>query len=155
MNTSVDAPGVIGFPPLLYAGTLVAGLILHLLVPIGRLPAIPARVSGVTVLAAAFGLAKWGRDTMNRAGTNINPYQPATTIVMDGPFLFSRNPLYVSLTGLYVGFALVVDAVWPFVLLVPLLAVVEWGVIRREERYLDAKFGETYLAYKARVRRWL
>ena len=92
---------------------------------------------------------------MRRAGTNVRPDQPATTIVMGGPFRFTRNPLYVGTTGLYVGVALLVDALRPLVLLVPLLAIVEWGVICREERYLEAKFGDAYRTYRARVRRWL
>jgi len=92
---------------------------------------------------------------MRRAGTNVRPDQPATAIVVDGPFRFTRNPLYLGLTGLYAGVALLVDALWPLLLLVPLLVIVKWGVIHREERYLEAKFGETYRLYKARVRRWL
>jgi protein-S-isoprenylcysteine O-methyltransferase Ste14 len=87
---------------------------------------------------------------MRRAGTNIRPDQPTLALVTDGAFRFSRNPLYLAATGLYVGVALLVDALWPLVLLIPMLAVVA-----REERYLEAKFGDAYRAYKARVRRWL
>jgi protein-S-isoprenylcysteine O-methyltransferase Ste14 len=154
-NQSSDSPAVIAFPPLLYGGAMAVGLILHALVPIGRFPALPARLAGAVVLVSGGMLAKRAKDSMRRAGTNIRPDQPTTTVVTDGPFRFSRNPLYVATTGLYVGVSLLVDAVWPLVLLVPLLIVVQWGVIRREERYLEAKFGAVYLAYKARVRRWL
>jgi protein-S-isoprenylcysteine O-methyltransferase Ste14 len=149
-----DSPGVIAFPPLLYGGTLVIGLIMHFLVPIGRLPAFPARLLGALLFVASGALAKWAKNTMRRAGTNIRPDQPATTIVVDGPFRFTRNPLYLATAGLYVGVALLIDSVWPLVLLIPLLIIVEWGVIRREEQYLEAKFGDTYRAYRARVRRW-
>jgi hypothetical protein len=75
--------------------------------------------------------------------------------VTTGPFRWSRNPLYLANLIIYVGTTLVVDALWPFVLLVPLIALLEWGVIRREERYLSRKFGAPYDAYRARVRRWL
>ena len=92
---------------------------------------------------------------MKRAGTNIRPDQPTLAIVSDGPFRFTRNPLYLALTGLYAGIALLVNALWPLLLLAPVLAVLRWGVIAREERYLEAKFGEAYRAYRSRVRRWV
>ncbi len=149
-----DSPGVIAFPPLLYGGTLAVGLILHFFVPVRPLPSLPARLLGAVLLVGGGALVKWGVNSMRRAGTNVRPDQPATTIVVDGPFRFTRNPLYLGLTGLYAGVALLVDALWPLVLLVPLLVIVKWGVIHREERYLEAKFGETYRLYKARVRRW-
>ena len=92
---------------------------------------------------------------MRRAGTNVNPRDPTTAIVVEGPFRFSRNPLYLSLILAYLGITLLVNALWPLLLLPPLLVVLHWGVIAREERYLEAKFGESYRVYKARVRRWL
>jgi len=100
-------------------------------------------------------LATWGVVTMRRAGTNVRPDQPALVIVVDGPFRFSRNPLYLALTGFYLGVSMLINTVWPPFLLPVLLAFLHWGVIRREEHYLEAKFGSTYLNYKARVRRWL
>ena len=150
-----DSPGVIAFPPLIFGGTLAVGLIAHFLVPIRPFPAMTSRVLGAVLLVGSAVLAKWGESTMHRAGTNVRPDRPATAIVVDGPFRYTRNPLYLATTGLYVAISLLVDALWPLVLLVPLLAIVEWGVIRREERYLEAKFGDTYRAYRSRVRRWL
>ena len=149
-----DSPGVIAFPPLIYGGTLLVGLLLHVLVPIGRLPALPARLSGAILFLGSGALAAWAQNAMRRAGTNIRPDQPSTTIVIDGPFRFTRNPLYMAATGLYAGAALLIDAVWPLVLLAPMLMIIEWGVVHREERYLEAKFGDTYRAYRSRVRRW-
>ena len=90
-----------------------------------------------------------------RAGTNINPLKPSLVIVDDGPFRFTRNPLYIGMTFVHVALAVLVDSVWLLLLLVPLLVVLDWGVIRREERYLEATFGGDYLAYKVRVRRGL
>ena len=92
---------------------------------------------------------------MKRAGTNIRPDQPTLAIVSDGPFRFTRNPLYLALTGLYVGITLLVDALWPLLLLIPALAVLQWGVVAREERYWESKFGGPYRVYKSRVRRWV
>ena len=92
---------------------------------------------------------------MKRAGTNVRPDQPSLAIVTDGPFRFSRNPMYLATTGLYLGTTLLVNTPWPLVLLPPMLLILHWGVVRREERYLEAKFGEPYRAYKSRVRRWV
>lgn len=79
---------------------------------------------------------------MRRAGTNIRPDQPTLALVLDGPFRFTRNPLYIAAIGLCVGVALFVDGLAPFVVLVPVLAVLHWGIVLREERYLEAKFGD-------------
>ena len=92
---------------------------------------------------------------MKRAGTNVRPDQPSLAIVTDGPFRFSRNPMYLATTGLYLGITLLVNTPWPLILLSPMLLVLHWGVVRREERYLEAKFGEPYRAYKSRVGRWV
>jgi protein-S-isoprenylcysteine O-methyltransferase Ste14 len=123
--------------------------------PVHPLPVVPSRRVGVILLVASGLLARLAEAAMKRAGTNIRPDQPALAIVSNGPFRFSRNPLYLALTGLYLGIALLADALWPLLLLVPTLAVLQWGVIAREERYLEAKFGESYRAYKSRVRRWV
>ncbi len=151
-----DNPGVLVFPPGLVAGTLGVGLVLQWLYP-WRLPiGVIARIAlSGSILAPALVLGLWGERAMHGAGTNVNPSQPSTTIVTSGPFRFSRNPLYLFLIGLYLGVAVAVATVWPFLLVVPMLLVLHVGVVRREERYLDAKFGEPYRAYKASVRRWL
>lgn len=92
---------------------------------------------------------------MRRAGTNVLPGKPTLSIVTGGPFRFSRNPLYIAGSVLYLGLTLISNSAWPLVLSVPMLVVLDWGIVRREERYLEAKFGGDYLAYKTRVRRWL
>ncbi len=100
-------------------------------------------------------LVATGRATMVKHGTNVNPTQPATTIVETGPFRFTRNPLYVGLTIIYVGLSLALNTWWSLFLLIPVWIVMHLFVVRREEAYLERKFGETYLTYKRRVRRYL
>ncbi len=153
--TAADSPGVIVFPPVLYVGTLLIGLLLHLLLPWHLSAGRWVRICGAVLVLVSGIIAQWAARTMRRAGTNVMPNKPSLAIVTDGPFRFTRNPLYLTNAIFYLGLTLIFNAVWPLLLLVPMLVVVDWGIIRREERYLEAKFGDAYLAYKARVRRWL
>jgi protein-S-isoprenylcysteine O-methyltransferase Ste14 len=85
------------------------------------------------------------------------PHRRLTTIVlrMGGAYRFSRNPLYVAMTLLYLGLTFLFNSWWGVALLIPVLVVLHFGVVRREERYLERKFGEEYLAYRSQVRRYL
>ena len=149
-----DSPGVIVFPPVLYIGTFLLGVALHFLWPARLSASVWVRIAG-GALALSSGLtAQWAARTMKRAGTNILPNKPTLTIVTAGPYRFTRNPLYVTNALFYLGLTLIFNLVWPLVLFVPMVMVIHWGIIRREERYLEAKFGDEYLAYKARVPRW-
>lgn len=150
-----DQPEVIVFPPALYAGALLMGLLLSFVFPIDVLPRAIALLLGALAVGCAGLIASSAFRAMNRAQTAINPAQPTTAIVSDGAFRLSRNPIYVSLTLLYVGIALLFSAFWALLLLPPLLAIMQIGVVEREEIYLERKFGDEYLRYKARVRRWI
>jgi len=150
-----DNAGVIAFPPALYAGTLFIGLLLSFVFPISFLPRSLALILGVLVMICAGSILISAFRVMNRASTAVNPSQPTTAIVSDGVFRLSRNPIYVSLTLLYIGITLLFNALWALLLLLPLLGIVQIGVIQREEIYLERKFGDEYLRYKARVRCWV
>jgi protein-S-isoprenylcysteine O-methyltransferase Ste14 len=88
-------------------------------------------------------------------GTAIQTHRPTTTILRTGPYRFSRNPIYLSFTLLYIGIGIWINSAWLLAMLIPTLVVISYGVIAREERYLAQKFGDEYLRYKASVRRWL
>lgn len=150
-----DAPNVVVLPPLLYGVALAVGFLLQWITPRALLSSSARYWAGGVVLALGLFVAAWGRRHMERAGTNVNPGLPTTALVVSGPFRFSRNPLYAALTLTYIGLALLANAFWVLVLLVPVLLVLHYGVVRREERYLEAKFGEAYRQYRARVRRYL
>jgi protein-S-isoprenylcysteine O-methyltransferase Ste14 len=153
---AADNPGVIARPPLLYLGTLLVGLGLNYLVPVRLGLDTATRYAGGGVLAiAGLALAAVAIGAFRRGGTNVRTSEPALHIITAGPYRFSRNPIYVGGTLLYAGIAVLVDAPWALVLLAPLLVVMRYGVIAREERYLAAKFGDDYRRYKDRVRRWL
>ena len=152
----LDRSGVMFPPPLLHLATLVAGLALHFAFPLHLLPDTWMQlVTGLPFIGISIALVASAFRTMRRAGTDPNAYKPTTLIVVDGPYRFSRNPMYLSFTALYVGIAFAVDALWPFVLLPIALVGISLGVIKREERYLEQKFGQDYLRYKGRVRRWI
>lgn len=157
MNTPDSLPlRLIAPPPVMYIGALLLGVVIRVLAPISIFSATPAHeiLAGLLlVLSGAF--ARWAFLTMRRLGTTANPKKPSEALVTDGPFRISRNPIYVAMTGLYLGLAFLVNSAWPLILLVPLLIVMQWGVILREERYLSGKFGSEYTAYSSRVRRWL
>ena len=155
MEQTSDSPHVVVFPPLLFGGTLVLGLVLHRVRPAPVAPPVIARLLGLMILILSWVLARSAEAAMTRAGTTIRPDEPTLAIVTDGPFRVTRNPLYLAAAGLYVGIALLFNALWPLVLLLPMLVILDWGVVRREERYLEAKFGESYREYRARVRRWV
>ncbi|WP_420794745.1 methyltransferase family protein [Methylotenera mobilis] len=92
---------------------------------------------------------------MRKIGTSGNPRETSTALAINGPFRISRNPIYLAMTGMYLGISFFTNSLWSLVLLVPLLSVMHWGVIFREERYLAKQFGQAYLEYKSMVPRWL
>lgn len=113
------------------------------------------QVLGLAMLAAGLGLLAWAAATFRRANTPVVPIRPARLVVTDGPYWFTRNPMYLGLTTGYVGLALLVNQAWPLVVLPVVLVVLTIFVIKREERHLAGMFGAEYDAYRGRVRRWL
>jgi len=154
-NPAADSPGVLVFPPALALAVLLVGAGAHFLHPLPLSPRLPARVAGALLACTAACIVLTARAAMARAGTNVNPSLPATAIVSDGPFRFTRNPMYLSLCLLNLGIALLWCDLVSVLLTAVLAAVLHYGVIVREERYLERKFGDAYSAYRGRVRRWL
>ncbi|MFQ5783307.1 MAG: methyltransferase family protein [Alphaproteobacteria bacterium] len=150
-----DRPGVIAPPPLIYLGFLLAGLGLDRVWPIATLDDGLRYPGGVGLIALGLVVAFLGFAEFRKAGTAVNPHRSTTAIITTGPFRFSRNPLYLALALIHAGVAMAAQSFWALVFLAPALVVVRYGVIAREERYLERKFGRTYLDYKTTVRRWL
>jgi len=150
-----DHAGVLMPPPLVYLGFIGLGVALHTVVPLRLGLGWPGRGLGVMLIALAAGLAFWAIREFHRAKTNVVPHKPATAIITAGPFRWTRNPLYIGLSLIHAGIALIVGSGWILIMLLPALIVIRYGVIAREERYLEAKFGDVYRAYKAAVRRWI
>jgi len=110
---------------------------------------------GWLLLGSGVVLMNWFFWTLRCAGTPVNPEKPVSSLVTDGPFRYTRNPGYHSMVMIYTGIASLANAFWAILFLTATLTVIRRGVIEREERYLERKFGEEYLRYKARVRRWI
>jgi protein-S-isoprenylcysteine O-methyltransferase Ste14 len=157
MALTGDTPGVIAPPPLLFLGGLAlgAGVDFGLLRVSTGLPGWFRLGAGAALAAAALGLAAGALGRFRRAGTAVEPWRPSTALVTDGVYRFTRNPIYLAMAVLYAGSALALDSAVALALLPPVLALVQVGVIRREERYLEARFGDEYRRYRASVRRWL
>jgi protein-S-isoprenylcysteine O-methyltransferase Ste14 len=152
-----DVAGVIALPPLIYLGFLAAAVVLEALVPFPVLAgyALGRYLVGTALGACGFVMIAMGTRRFVAAGTNIPPILPTTALVVDGIYRQSRNPLYLGMTLAYLGLSVAAGSLWAVGLVVPLLWVINVGVVAREERYLERKFGDAYRAYKARVRRWV
>ena len=155
MADEQDNPGGWVPPPLTYLLTLLLGLVLDRSLHVPFLPDRVARVLGWPLVGGGMALATWFIRTMRAADTTLDVNKPVSSLVQDGPFRYSRNPGYLSLAMIYAGIAILRSALWAILLLPLLVVVTKRELIEREERYLERTFGEEYLAYKRRVRRWV
>jgi len=156
MADTADTAHVVIRPPLAWGLAVLAGLALDWLVPLRFLPDdLPASWLGAIVFVLALALFAWAIATMARTGTNVPTNRPTTAIVESGPYRFTRNPIYLGMFLGLIGLAVSFDNLWLLLMLVPFALVIRYGVVAREEAYLDRKFGEVYRGYRSRVRRWL
>jgi protein-S-isoprenylcysteine O-methyltransferase Ste14 len=172
MSEPLDNPGVWIPPPLFYAMAIVLGLLFD---GVHSLPIVKATVvgSGVSRISSSrIGLGRIVLDVawllvagwlyltatafrlFRRRHTSVLPSRPSTTLVVAGPYRFTRNPMYLGFALLTIALSLFLNTWWPIILLVPTLAVVQSFVIAREESYLRRRFGAEYDAYACQVRRW-
>ena len=159
MSQHQDAAAVRVFPPAIPAVTILIGVALHRIWPLslGRVLPAPARywIGGFIVVGAILCLGAWSVLLFRRSGQSENPWKPTTSIVERGPFRVTRNPMYLQMVVVCIGFAVIWANGW-ILALAPLCAwTLQRLVILPEEAYLERKFGEDYRAYKRRVRRWL
>ncbi|MFN4088918.1 MAG: methyltransferase family protein [Alphaproteobacteria bacterium] len=148
--------GVVAPPPLIFGGALLAGLGVDWAAGWSTGFAAGARWGvAMPLLAGALVLLAGALAGFRRAGTHPAPWRPSTAVVTGGVYRVTRNPMYLGMAALHAGLALLLDAPAALLLLVPAVLAIHFGVILREERYLEATFGEPYRAYRARVRRWL
>jgi protein-S-isoprenylcysteine O-methyltransferase Ste14 len=156
-DSSHDTPNVVIFPPLIPLSVLVAGIILNFLVPLDLLTHVlflGRIVVGTIAFVAGLGMVIGANRIFRRIGTNTRPSLPTLAIAATGIFRRTRNPMYVggslALLGIAIGFAL--D--WVILLLVASLPLIHYGIILREERYLERKFRDEYRRYQTEVPRY-
>jgi protein-S-isoprenylcysteine O-methyltransferase Ste14 len=156
MAETIDRPNVLIPPPIPWALAILAGLVAGWLYPLQFVPtSIPRAWVGGGLFVLAVALAVWAIATIRKAGTQFDVHKPTTAIVENGPYRFTRNPIYLGMFLSQAGIAIGFDDLWVLATLVPFYFVIRHGVVAREEAYLKRKFGPVYLGYKSRVRRWL
>jgi protein-S-isoprenylcysteine O-methyltransferase Ste14 len=158
VNDVRDTAGVVAPPPLIALAALVLGLLLDRLLPayvLTVLLSLPERiVIGAILLAVSAGLAIPALLAFRAAGTHVEPWKPSSAMVTDGIFAWLRNPMYVGLIVGLAGLSVLLASDWTLVMTAVVAPVLHFGVVKREERYLEAKFGNAYRGYKARVPRY-
>lgn len=156
-NDARTRPSAVPWPPLLLVAIVVMSVVMARVMPLAwpGVDDIPARILGYGFGALGIALIAWAAIAFRRAQTTILPHAGATALVTTGPFRRFRNPIYLGDTLILLSLAEITHNIW-FVIAAAIFAVlVTWLAILPEERHLEAKFGETYLAYKAQSRRWI
>jgi len=155
MVNEKDNPNVIAPPPLIFLSGLLVGGFVSRFYPFAFLPATFSIVAGVLLTVAGLGIIAAAFVKMRRARTNVEPWKPTTAIIADGIYGISRNPIYLGMILIYLGVSFTFNSFWFLPPIILVLIVMRYGVILREEKYLERKFGGEYLNYKNRVRRWI
>nr|WP_294510518.1 isoprenylcysteine carboxylmethyltransferase family protein [uncultured Rhodopila sp.] len=152
-----DRPNVVPWPPIVFVGTVAVAVTLEYLLPLGGIvPASSAvRLIGAAAMLAGIALDVAAMLEMHRAKANIQPHRAATALVTTGPFVLSRNPIYLGNTILIAGAGLAFGNPWLVLMAVAIIRLVSVLAVRREEAHLAARFGEAWAAYAKRTPRWL
>lgn len=152
---NTDHPQVLVLPPLVFLGYLIGALALNWFVPLPAPWMFILRVGGGLLIAVGLVLGASAFSQMTRANTSPDPHQPTTALVTEGPYRFTRNPIYLGFFLIYLGITLLAGTLWGLLLSPFLVWTITNSVIYAEEIYLEEKFEEIYTSYKSRVRRWI
>ena len=153
-NQNNDTAGVAVHPPVLVLGCLIIALVLDQIMPLPVVVDLGRVIVGGLACGSAVVVFVLALRRFSRAGTNVQTSKPSTTVVTSGVYGFSRNPIYLSMCTFMVGLSLLLNSLWMLLTLGVIVPVLRYGVITREEAYLERKFGDAYLEYKKSVRRW-
>ena len=156
MAHELDRSNAIIRPPIALLIALGVGLALDWLYPLPFVPvSVPHLLTGGAIFAAGLALAIWAIVTLRQGGTEVETTKPTNVIVSQGPYRWTRNPIYLAMMLALIGLAIGFDSLWILLALILFYLVIRYGVIAREEAYLQRKFGDVYRAYTSRVRRWI
>ncbi len=142
-------------PPAIFAGFLIAALLLNWAVPLPAPWPGVLRAVGALMVLAGLSLGFWSIRLMMKSHTSPDPHRPTTALVTHGPYGRSRNPIYLGFLMIYLGFTIMAGTIWGILLSPVLLVTVSRAVVRAEERYLETKFAASYSRYRSRVPQWL
>ena len=143
------------YPPAYLLVAVVLMVCLHLLAPLRQVISAPCRYLGVIPMGAGLGVVLWTAAIFQRAGTTIKPFETSSTLVVQGPYRVTRNPIYLGMVSGLVGVGVLAGSVTPFLVVPAFAYLIDRWFIREEEALLERTFGSEYGAYKTRVRRWL
>ncbi len=156
MDVDADSAKVTFPPPFIFLGFLLIGIAVdYVLSWTLGLPVMTRAALAVPLVGGGIMLALAARGLFVRVGTEVKPWKTASAIVDSGVYAYSRNPMYIGMTLMYAGLAVVFGSVGALLLLPSVIGIIRTQVIAREETYLEGKFDDAYRAYKARVRRWV
>ena len=144
-------------PPLAFVGGLVLGVACRYLVAPAPVPVdrLISAAGGLLVLVAGLGLIASAGTLFMRTGQQPAPWKPSPELILQGPYRFTRNPMYLGMTLITIGIGLATNNLWIALFALPALLTVHIIAVLPEERYLSDKFGERYTAYLSQVRRYL
>jgi protein-S-isoprenylcysteine O-methyltransferase Ste14 len=142
-------------PPVIFLVSLVLTAGLHFVVPIAKVIHSPIRYAGVILIAVGIWLNLWTDRLFKKRTTTVKPFEEPASLIHDGPFRFSRNPMYLGMVTILVGIAIVLGSVGAFIVPIVFFVTMHFVFITHEEKAMQATFGADFAAYKQRVRRWL
>lgn len=156
-QTTAERGARVGFPPpLVFVGGILAGVVVKRLAPAAIPLGSQLRIGvGLVVLVAGLGFILAARRHFVRTGQNPIPWKPTPELIFDGPYRFTRNPMYVGMTLMEIGVGVAMDNPWIALFALPALLIVHFIAVLPEERYLSEKFGQSYKGYLGQVRRYL
>lgn len=154
-NLTQAGPGLKIPPPLFYMISFFIGIGLNFLWPFTPIPRPWGIIIGAILIITSIPIMPPVLKRYKKAGTPFDVRKPTTKLITDGPYQYSRNPTYLSLTLLYLGLGLIFNNGWILLLVLPLILLMNFRVIKREEIHLQEAFGEEFLQYKSKVRRWI
>ena len=157
VNNQKDGVSVVVKPPILFLAFLILGIALHFMVKLTIFSESSVGygyIIGALLILSGVSLIIWAAKTFKKLGETPHHGKPIHSIMTSGPFQFTRNPMYLSLTSIYIGLSLIINTYWLLLFLPFVLIILHYGVILREEKYLEKKFKEEYVSYKSQVRRW-
>ena len=142
-------------PPVYFVSALALMAALHFLAPLERFIEAPYSYLGLGLLLGGVVMAATALRTFSKAGTPVLPFQRSTALVTNGVYRFTRNPMYLGLALMLAGVALLFGTLTPLLPIPVFVWIIQSNFIRGEERFLEEIFGDQYLSYKRRVRRWI